>query len=93
MTKERYKANKRRVFKIMGISMADKRYDAHHIIQRRDYQQNKRLWDSSVPSGRFDLDMVSNLFPVLKKDHEWINSKINKEPIKRKKRKKKRRRH
>jgi len=91
MTRERYKDNRRRSFELGGINPDSKKHDCHHIIQKRDYQEQKELWDSSVPSGRFDLDMVSNLFPVLKKDHAWINSKINKEPIRRRRKRKKRR--
>ena len=61
----------------MGIDPDDRRYNCHHLIERSDYKKNKRFWDSSVPSGRFDIDQVSNLFPVRIEDHEWINQRIN----------------
>ena len=88
--KERYKENSKRVREIYGIEAHDKRYNIHHIIQKSDYKHNKEFWDTSVPSGRFDLDAVSNLAPLKKEVHAELHRRIDKiEPsVRRKKRRK-----
>jgi hypothetical protein len=86
---ERYQRNKRRVFEIMGISVEDRRYNCHHIIGRDEYRRNKEFWDKGTPGGWFDVDGKANLFPVLIRDHEWINERIGSNQPPRKKRRRK----
>jgi len=93
MNKEKYKRNKRRVFEIMGIDPADKRYNVHHIIERADYKNNRKFWDASVPTERFDIDGKGNLFPLLVGVHAELHRKLDPpQTSPKKKRKKKRRR-
>lgn len=72
----------------MGIDPSDRRYNCHHLIERSDYKKHKKFWDSSVPSGRFDIDMVSNLFPLRKEIHSGLHRYLDRLaplPIKRRK--------
>ena len=87
MGNERYQENKRRVFEIAGISVRDRQYNCHHIIGRYEYRINKDFWDKGSPSGHFDVDGKSNLFPVRVEDHEWINDKLGCNQLKTSKRK------
>jgi len=97
-SKERYKQNRKRVFEIMGIDNNDPRYNCHHIIERSDYgtKKQKAFWDASVPSGKFDIDGKSNLFPLKKEVHAELHRRLDAMELYRnlhkKKRKKKRRR-
>ena len=69
MSKERYKKNRARVFEIMGIKTNDPRYDCHHIVQRSDVRRYSCF-------RNFDLDQISNLYPILKTDHHRLNEMI-----------------
>ena len=78
-TKEKYKENRTTVFKIMGIDPDDRRYNCHHIIERSDYgrKKDKVFWDDSVPSGRFDIDGISNLFPLKVEVHAELHRRLD----------------
>lgn len=67
--KERYLQNRTRVFEIYGISEKDKRYNCHHIVQKSDV--------GVLVGLDFDVDGKSNLCPVLKEDHNYINERIS----------------
>ena len=77
--KDRYKENSLRVREIYGIGATDRRFNIHHIIQKSDYgtKKQKKFWDSSVPSGRFDIDAVSNLFPLKVEVHADLHRRLD----------------
>jgi len=96
VTKERFHKNRTRVFEIMGIDPQDKRYNAHHIIERSDYKHNKKFWDASVPSGHFDIDGKGNLFPLKVEVHAELHRRIDPpqtSPKRKRRKKRKKRRH
>lgn len=70
MTSEKYQENSKRVYDIQNIpkKLRGIVYDIHHIVQRCDL-------GVLVPLD-FDIDAISNLFPILKEDHKYINDKI-----------------
>ena len=67
------------MFEIQGIDPKNRRYNCHHIIEKRDYKtkEQRKFWDDSVPSGRFDINGKGNIFPVTLEEHARINAKIN----------------
>lgn len=75
MTKEKetYLRNRARVYEIYGIKENDQRYNCHHIIQRSDVGE--------LVGKDFDIDAKSNLYPILKTDHEDINDRIRSDEI------------
>jgi len=77
-TKERYHENRTRVFEIQGIDPKNRNYNCHHIIERSDYKtrQQKKFWDDSVPSGRFDIDGKGNIFPLPVEEHANLHRKL-----------------
>ena len=86
--KDRYHQNKARVCEIYGIEPSDRRYNIHHIIQRSDYKRNPKFWDSLEPNGRFDIDSVCNLCPLLVTEHRRLHQElleITPLPVKRRK--------
>ena len=89
MSKERYHANKSRVFTIYGISEQDSRYNTHHQIFKRDVKKNPLF-------KGFDLDAKANLTPLPKPEHTELHAKVDKmehyNTTKKKKKKKKKRR-
>jgi len=90
-----YRRNSLRVREIYGIDSHDKRYNIHHIIQKSDYKRDPELYDQLSTTGRFNINQVSNLCPVLLSEHSWINRKINsrQESLPRKINKHRRKRH
>jgi len=87
--KEEFKKNRTRCFEIYGLNPTDRRYNIHHIIERSDYKKNKRFWDSLEPNGRFDIDSISNLCPLLVTEHAQLHRYLDglePLPIKRRKR-------
>ena len=89
MSKERYHANRSRVFEIYGISEQDSNYNTHHICFRRDAKRG-RIFEGE------DLDEKANLIPLPKDEHAELHAKIDKmegyNTTKKKRKKKKRRR-
>ena len=69
MPKERYLKNRTRVFEIYGIKETDQRYNCHHIVCKSDV-------GSLVPAD-FDIDGKSNLYPILRYDHDEVNRRID----------------
>ena len=74
-----YKENSYRVREIYGYEKSDKTVNIHHIVLRSDYKtkEQRKFWDDSVPSGRFDINGKGNIFPVTLEEHARINAKIN----------------
>jgi len=72
MSKERrrYLKNKRRVLKIYGISPKNHSYDIHHIVFRSDAANR------NSPLYGFDVDQLSNLCPLLRKEHQRLHKLI-----------------
>ena len=71
MSKEKkiYQANRKRVFEIMGINPNDKRYSAHHIIFRSDFERPNHF-----PEGY--RDSKANLYPLTIEEHERLHQKV-----------------
>jgi len=68
VNKERYHRNKKIVFELYGISPQDKNYNCHHIVMRHD------LGDL-VPLT-FDIDNISNLYPLRRDLHEQLHLRV-----------------
>jgi len=66
LSKDEYKANRDRVFAIMGLDPSDPNYSCHHeVIYRREAKKNPEL--------RKDLDKIENLFPLSDEQHERLH--------------------
>ena len=78
MAEGKYKENSLRVREIYGIDAHDKRYNIHHNIQKSDYRSKKQkeFLNASVPSGRFDLDAISNLTPLKIEVHADLHRRL-----------------
>ena len=89
MTKERYHANKERVFTIYGVDPKDPNYNCHHIIFKRDAKKG-RIFEG------MDINAKANLIPLPKPVHSELHAKVDKmegyNTTKKKKKKKKKRR-
>jgi hypothetical protein len=57
------------VFEIMGINPNDKRYSAHHIIFRSDFERPNHF-----PPGY--CNSKANLFPLTIEEHERLHKKV-----------------
>jgi len=67
--KQIYQANRDRVFEIYGIDPRDKRYSAHHIIFRSDFERPNHF-----PPGY--CNSKANLFPLTIEEHEQLHQKV-----------------
>lgn len=67
--KQIYQANRDRVFEIYGIDPKDRRYSAHHIIFRSDFEK-----PNNFPEGY--QDSKANLYPLTIEEHERLHKKI-----------------
>jgi len=67
--KNKYYSNKIKVFKIYGIKISDPEYNCHHIVTKND------LITGLFPDD-FDIDGLSNLYPIKIKQHELLNKII-----------------
>ena len=70
MSKERYHANKSRVFTIYGISEQDPEYNCHHICFRRDTKRG-RIFEG------MDINAKANLIPLPKPVHSELHAKVD----------------
>ena len=68
--KERYQANRARVFEIYGINPNDPNYSCHHIVFRSDFTEANHF-----PKGY--CDSKANLFPLPIKEHEELHRKVD----------------
>jgi len=75
-TKEHYKDNSFRVREIYGYERSDKTVNIHHIVLRSDYKRDRKFWDASVPTERFDLDAVANLCPLPIEVHANLHRRL-----------------
>ena len=69
MSKESYRANRTRVFDIMGIDPKDRRYNCHHICDRASAKQG-------CFGDDFDVDGKANLTPMKIEDHKALHKRI-----------------
>jgi len=77
MSKEgHYKENSLRVREIYGYEKSDKTVNIHHIVLRSDYKKDRKFWDASVPTERFDLDAVANLCPLKIEAHANLHRRL-----------------
>ena len=77
MSKEgHYKENSLRVREIYGYEKSDKTVNIHHIVLRSDYKRDRKFWDASVPTERFDLDAVANLCPLPIEVHANLHRRL-----------------
>lgn len=67
--KQRYQANRRRVFEIYGVDPNDPNYSAHHIIFRSDFEKPNHF-----PEGY--RDSKANLCPLTIEEHERLHQKV-----------------
>ena len=67
--KQIYQANRDRVFEIYGIDPKDRRYSAHHIIFRSDFEK-----PNNFPEGY--QDSKANLYPLTIEEHERLHQKV-----------------
>ena len=67
--KQIYQANRDRVFEIYGIDPKDRRYSAHNIIFRSDFEK-----PNNFPEGY--QDSKANLYPLTIEEHERLHQKV-----------------
>ena len=68
--KQRYQANRERVFEIYGIDPQDRRYNAHHILFRGDFDNNPD-WPQDYQ------DSKANLCPLLIEEHDRLHERVD----------------
>lgn len=68
--KERYQANRTRVFEIYGLDPNDQRYNCHHILFREDFREHPE-WDKSYQ------DSKANLCPLTVEDHQRLHEMVD----------------
>ena len=85
MSKERYHANKERVFTIYGVDPKDPKYNCHHICDKAHAKRGEVFED-------MDINEKGNLIPLLKTVHAALHKKIDAMDKTKPKRKKKGRR-
>ena len=73
-----YKENSYRVREIYGYEKSDKTVNIHHIVLRSDYKttEQRKFWDASVPTERFDLDGKGNLCPLPIEVHANLHRRL-----------------
>jgi len=69
--KERYQANRARVFEIYNLNPNDHRYTCHHILFREDFKEHPE-WDKSYQ------DSKANLCPLPIEEHRRLHEMIEK---------------
>jgi len=67
--KNKYDQNKRKAFRAYGIKISDPEYNCHHIVTKND------LITGLFPDD-FDINGLSNLYPIRIKEHELLNEII-----------------
>ena len=64
-----YRKNRERVFDIYAIDLNNPEYDCHHIVTREDVK-------TGLVSKDFNLNAISNLYPIKVLDHKQINKRL-----------------